>query len=494
MGLKENIKYITQTSTASIANIFFSIVRSKIVAVLIGTGGFGIVGQLSSLMNISHFLVGMGMEKGLVSEIARAKRNEDEATYQNLSRTFFILTSWFSVLLALVVFLFAPQITSFLFASQEYLWFVKLSTPAICTLGLHIGYTTLLAANKRIKALVIKSILTSFLSSGFTVLMVYLFDVDGIVYGLLVNGVLNILLGAYFVRKCNLVVDAGTIFFSVPHKSSFLKLFRYGSVLVYSSLIYQVVNLGIKNIIIEKATIDEVGIFQAATNISKQYMPIFLVSLSTYLLPLIVGVETLGGRIKETNASLKALLLLATPVLFFILCFSAPLIRLLYSPEFVLSASLLSILVISDFLGLVNKVASTFLISERKMKLIFILDTFVATVMYCFVYLTFDTLGLISAIYASVLASLVYFILVVVLLELEFTFRFELRTYLFIIWILLNMAAMIFLFNEYSVWFKLGYFILLFTFTYSIFIGKSDRKELIKLVSFYFKHYGKKSN
>lgn len=494
MGLKENIKYITQTSSASIANIFFSIIRSKIVALLIGASGFGIVGQLSSLMNLSHFLTGMGMEKGLVSEIARAKRDGDESAYQNLSRTFFILTSWFSVLLAVLVFLFSPQITSFLFASQEYLWFVKLSTPAICTLGLHIGYTTLLTANRKIKELVIKSVVSSFLSSGITILMVYIFDVEGVVYGLLLNGLVNILLGVYFLKQCNIRMDMHTIFSSLPHQASFFKLLKYGTVLVYSSLIYQVVNLGIKNIIIEKSSIDEVGIYQAATNISKQYMPIFLVSLSTYLLPLIAGVKTLDGRIKETNTSLKALLFLATPVLFFIMCFSEPLIKLLYSPEFMLSASLLSMLVISDFMGLVNKVASTFLISERKMKQIFLLDTFVAILMYSLVYLTFDTLGLISAIYASVLASLVYLILVMILLELEFTFRFELRIYFFIGWILLNMTAMIFIFNEYLVWFKIGYFFLLFTLTYSIFIGKSDRKELIKLVSFYFRNYGKKSN
>ena len=81
MGLKENIKYIAQTSTSSVFNVIVSIVRSKIVAILIGTAGFGIIGQLGSLINIANFLSSMGMEQGLMNEVAIAKRNNNKKAY-----------------------------------------------------------------------------------------------------------------------------------------------------------------------------------------------------------------------------------------------------------------------------------------------------------------------------------------------------------------------------------------------------------------------------
>ena len=494
MSLKENIKYITQTGTASVFNIFVSIVRSKIIAIIIGTAGFGIIGQLNSLLNITHFLTGLGMEQGLVNEVAKARRSDDQRAYRNLCSSFFILTICMSFLLAVVVFVSAQSICLFLFDSLEYIWFVKLTAPVICTLGLHISYSTLLAANKQIKSMVKKSLAASFLSSFFTVVLVYQFNVDGIVYGLITNGIINIILGWYFVRKSKLDFFSRFGFNFSPHIPSVKRLLKYGSVLMYSSLLYQVVNLGIKSIIIKQTAIEEVGIYQAATNISKQYMPIFLVSLSTYLLPHIVSVDTLHERVKETNASLKALLLMATPVLFIIMCFSEVIVRLLYSPEFILSATLLSILVISDFIGLANKVASTFLISENKLMLIFILDTLVALTMYLFVYFMFDRLGLISAIYASVLASLFYFVSVAILLKAKCNFQFDIRNYVFILWIVINMAVTIIFFIDYSNWFKIGYIIVLFVLTYMILLNNYEKQELYKLLSFYLKRYGRKSS
>jgi len=485
MSLKENIKYIAQTSTSSIFNAIISIVRSKVVAILIGTAGFGIIGQLNSLINIAGFLSAMGMEQGLINEVGVAKKKNNQEAINHLCGTFFIVITWMSLILASMVFLFANRISVFLFDSQDYIGLVRLTTPFICTLGLNIGYNTFLAANKRIKALVLKSMASSFLTSLSTVLFVYFYKIDGIVYGLILNGFINAGLGVYFVKKNQLKSFTRNITSLNLHGKSLKILLKYGSVIMYSSLMYQIVNLGIKNIIIENTTIDDVGIFQAAINISKQYMPIFLVSLSTYLLPHIAGIKNLRERITETNKSLKALLLLATPVLLFIASFSELLIRVLYSPEFVNSAQLLSILVLSDFLGLANKVASIFLIAQKKMKLIFAIDTTIGLLMYLFVYFTFDDFGLISTVYASVVASISYFIMVLIMLKVSCNFTLDIRNYVFIFWIAANILMMATLFSQYPYWFKISYLISLFVATYAILLDKNERRELRRFLSHY---------
>ena len=68
----EILKSTSLIGISSVASIFFSIVRMKVLAVLLGPGGVGLFGLYSLIADFATSLAGMGAQSSGVRQVAAA--------------------------------------------------------------------------------------------------------------------------------------------------------------------------------------------------------------------------------------------------------------------------------------------------------------------------------------------------------------------------------------------------------------------------------------
>jgi antigen flippase len=118
---------------SSIVNIGIGIIRTKAMALLLGPGGFGLMGLYGSILNLAQSIASMGINSSDVRQIAEAAGSGETGrigrTAAVLRRTAIVL----GVLGAVLLVVFSRQISTLTFGSDR-------NTAAVATLSLAVFF------------------------------------------------------------------------------------------------------------------------------------------------------------------------------------------------------------------------------------------------------------------------------------------------------------------------------------------------------------------
>jgi len=181
--------------------ILIGIVRTKFVAVLLGTTGVGIIGLLNSPLQLILSVTGLGITFSAVRDISEAYGRGDVV---RIGETVLTLKrwSWFAGVLGLITTIaLAPLLSKWTFGDAEYTWaFVWLALTMLLQ-TISNGQRSLLQASRRLKDLARASVWGSVLGLFTSIPLFYLFGIKGIVPSLILTAVTSLLLSWVFSRK-----------------------------------------------------------------------------------------------------------------------------------------------------------------------------------------------------------------------------------------------------------------------------------------------------
>ena len=86
------------TGGASVINILIGIIRIKVVAVLLGPAGIGLIGIFQSLVSTAATFAGLGIATAASREIAQANGTEDSHALAVTRQALFMGTILFAVI------------------------------------------------------------------------------------------------------------------------------------------------------------------------------------------------------------------------------------------------------------------------------------------------------------------------------------------------------------------------------------------------------------
>ena len=168
-----------------VVSILCSVVRTKVIAVLLGSVGIGVIGLYNNAIETIAALTGLGIRNSSVREISEANNNEEGG---ELSRIVTIVRrwSWFvGVLGAAFIIALAPVLSQYTFGDDKHIWsFVWLS----CTLMLNAltsGEQAILQGTKQLKRLARSSVYGSIAALLVSLPLYYFMGIDGIVPSLI---------------------------------------------------------------------------------------------------------------------------------------------------------------------------------------------------------------------------------------------------------------------------------------------------------------------
>lgn len=332
--------------------ILTGIVRTKFVAVLLGTTGVGIMGLLNAPLQFILSVTGLGITFSAVRDIAEAYGSNDQTkigqTVTTLRRW-----SWLAGILGLVVTAaLAPYLSKWTFGNDEYTWaFVWLSvTMLIQTISN--GQRSLLQAGRRLKDLARASVWGSLLGLFTSVPLFYFFGMKGIVPSLILTAVTSLLLSWFYSNKIEIK----------PVEMSFRETLESGKNMVKLGLVITVTGVVgfltgyILNAFISRTGgVDQVGLYNAGWSVIGQSTGLVFAAMTTDYFPRLSSINRDDKKITTlVNQQAVMVLLILLPIIVFLIVALPLLIRLLYTSAFLPMVTFASWMVIGIILkGLV---------------------------------------------------------------------------------------------------------------------------------------------
>jgi antigen flippase len=324
---------------SSIANVAFGIVRTKVMAVLLGPAGFGLFGLYGSIANLTQTMAGMGINSSGVRQIAKAAGSDDT---EKIALTTAVLrrTSLFLGLVgAGLLVVFARQVSTLTFGSDQHVGAVRLLSIAVLFQLVSGGQGALIQGMRRIADLAKMGVLAALFGTVISIPLVYFFREKGVVPSLIGVAAMMIVTSWWYSRKVRIQTPSMTVSQAGQEAAALLKL---GFAFMSSSLMLIGVAYAVRVIVLRKVGYAGTGFYQSAWTLGGLYVGFILQAMAADFYPrLTASVHDNAACNRLVNEQALVGLLLAGPGAIGTLTFAPVIISLLYSAKFSASVSIL---------------------------------------------------------------------------------------------------------------------------------------------------------
>lgn len=342
--MEENITQNTKSSYRSVFKatslfggvqvytILIEIIKSKIVAVLLGPTGVGIQGLYNTGTKMIQNLSSCGLSTSAVQSVAAANASGDLNTLSRIVTALRRLV-WVTGLLGmLLVVCFSPLLSKSSFGDYAHIWgFVAISITLLFN-QLNAGQKVVLQGTRRYRYMAKCSVVGATLGLVIAVPLFYIWNIDGIVPNIIVGSFVGLLLSTYYSRKVPVepvslsrkdVLSLGKSMLVMGVAMSVTQFLAFGSTFVQMSYIR---SLG---------GVEMVGLFSAGTVLMTEYTGLVFQALGTDFYPRLAAVNTDNEKCAEImNHQGELGLLLLGPLMCAFMIFIPIAIKILYTDSF----------------------------------------------------------------------------------------------------------------------------------------------------------------
>lgn len=406
---------------AQVANIVIGIIRNKLIAILLGTVGMGLISIFQSTLDLIKSITSIGIDTTGVREVSLVAQDKRELqiTASIIQRWCFVLGS----IGALLCILFSKEISKWAFDAPTYsAEFAWLSISLLFN-TLAIGELVILQGLRQIGFMIKSGLLWSTTALIILTPLYYRYGLDAVVPVFIIVSVLTYLATRYYRLK------TGVRFISVPCTQMWDRgkfILRIGFFIVLGAIQTQVALFLVRVMVINELGLEQLGLLQAAWTISNVYLTLTLKSMSADFYPRLSAVSFSNSKVRKLiNEQVHIILIVSLPVIIFLLVGSKLLLRLLYSDSFEVAYTLLNWRSIGIFFKVISWAISFVLLARGKGLLYFITDTLYSVIYLGCIYFLFPYFKLDSVGIAYMIAYISYFLMVYFIIRKQFNFRWK---------------------------------------------------------------------
>jgi len=317
---------------SSLVNVAIGIVRTKVMAVLLGPAGFGLFGLYGAIASLTQSIAGMGINSSGVRQIAVAVGSDDTQqialTTAVLRRTSILLGMLGAVLLVV----FSRQVSTLTFGSNQHAGAVCLLSIAVLFQLVSASQGALIQGMRRIADLAKMGVLGALFGTFISIPLVYFFREKGVVPSLVGIAAMTIVTSWWYSRKVNVQTPSMTASQVGREATALLKL---GFAFMSSGLITMGVAYVVRIAVLHKVGLAATGFYQSAWTLGGLYVGFILQAMAADFYPRLTASandNTACNRL--VNEQARVGLLLAGPGVLATLTFAPLVIALFYSAKF----------------------------------------------------------------------------------------------------------------------------------------------------------------
>lgn len=318
---------------AAVINVLIGLVRLKVVAVLLGPVGIGLVGLLQNLMSTGSTVAAIGVGTAGTRQIAEATSCGDEPTVACARRALF----WGTLLLAIfggVAFwllrnVLASEVLNDASMSTGIGWLALGVTLTVAS-GSQVAF---LNGLRRIGSIAGVSVLSALLSTILGICAVALWGEQGILMFVLAGPFASFVLGHVFVARVPNSYAPPTPLTKLTKQ--WFALIRVGAAFMVAGFASTLGQFAVRTLVQRELGAEALGHFQAAWMISMTYIGFVLAAMGADYYPRLTAVIKDHAAVNRlVNEQSEVALMLAGPVFLAMLGLAPLVIKLLYSSQF----------------------------------------------------------------------------------------------------------------------------------------------------------------
>jgi O-antigen/teichoic acid export membrane protein len=416
------IKSMLVIGSAQVVNILISIVRMKVLAVLLGPSGVGLLSIYNSLLDMVQQTAGLGMGSSGVREIASSRG--DEATLSRVRRVLFAAHLLQGTLAMIAVWLLRERIAIWLFGDVLRATEVGLIGIAILIGLLTSAQTALLRGLRKIGDLGRVTVIGAFVGTLVGLTAVWLQGERGLIWFILVQPLAVVLIALHYTRRLPKPIAARLSL--VELWEVWKPMAKLGAAFMLGGLATAATLLLVRGLISKELGLNAAGYFAAAWGITMTYVGFLLGAMGADYYPRLTEVihdKVAAVRLMNDQAQLG--LAIGGPVLLLLIGLAPWVITLLYSSAFEPAVSLLQWQMVGNVFKLASWALAFSIIAAARGKTFFLMELSFNIVFLGMVLIFLPYVGLEVTAYAFVLGYLVYLTIVYVLARNIHGFRWQ---------------------------------------------------------------------
>lgn len=331
MSSRGMIRSMAIIGSAQAANVLISILRMKVVALLLGPTGIGILSIYTSLQSTVSTAAGLGMGSSGVRQIASVKG--EEQALSRVRRVLFAAHLVQGAAAMVIVWLLREQLSEWLLGDREHATQVGLIGVAILLTLLGTAQTALLQGMRRIGDLGRVTVLSALAGTIVGLVCVWLYGTRGLLGFVLVQPLATIAVALRYTKH-------------LPKPSSerpgaaeiweiWKPMVKLGSAFMLGGLATAATLLLVRSMITQNLGLEAAGQFAAAWGITMTYVGFLLGAMAADYYPRLterIHDREAANRLINDQAQLG--LAIGGPVLLLLIGLAPWVITLLYSAEF----------------------------------------------------------------------------------------------------------------------------------------------------------------
>lgn len=331
---KDSLKATSLFGGVQIYNILITIIRSKVIAILLGTTGMGINGLYISTVSFLNSLTAFGLGQSSIKYISEANamgKNEEITKVIVSLRKMVWYTGFLGTFLCLVL---SPYLSLITFGNYKYTIGFAIVSCTLLFQQLTSGQTALLQGLHKYKYMAKANLIGSTVGLLVAIPLYYLFRIDAIIPVLVLTNLISLLLSTFFSKKIK--VDQIAVS-NKEIKKIGGDMIKMGFMISLSGLISYLVSYLVRVYISNRGGIDQVGLYTAGFAIINTYVGLVFTAMSTDYFPRLSEVNNDQTQFNNVlNNQMEIALLLLAPIIVIFIIFVRYMIIILYSSDFLL--------------------------------------------------------------------------------------------------------------------------------------------------------------
>lgn len=461
--------------------ILIQIIKSKVIAVLLGPLGVGIQGLYQSALDLVRQATSLGVSQSAVRDVAEANGSGD---FTKISRTVTVLRKivWFTGLLGLVsIVVFSPLLSNASFGNHDYILSFILLSVILLLDQLSSGQKVVLQGMRRLRDLAKATAIGVTASLVFALPFYYCWGVKGIVPALILTSAVTLIVSWYYSHRIKIEKV------SISPKD----VFREGKTMMVMGIsmsLSGVMATGgaylIRSLLRKWGGIDEVGLFQAGFIIINSYVGLVFSAIATDYYPRLASVNKDNVKCRDVVSKQGEIsVFLLAPLLVTCIILMPTVIKILYTEQFLQADGFIKWACLGMMFRLASWLVSYMFVAKAESKL-FIVNELIANINYLWLSILGYRFGGITGMgVAFAISYLFYFCQVYIIANRRYGFSFTsqfVKSFLLQLFLIILCLASVMLISG---WLKfiLGSIILIYSFIMSI-KGLNERIGLRNII------------
>lgn len=369
-----------------------AIVKNKLVAILIGPEGMGLLGIFSSTIQMIQTGAGLGVNQSAVRDVAEAKGTGNHERMSRIIKVTNRVVIFTGLLGCLVTLILSHYLSIWTLGDTTY-------TVSYCILALVValniineGKQALLKGARYLRALAYASMIGSVVGLVTAIPLYYFFGKDGIVPELLIASILALLVSQYYVNRVPVDKEALSFKETVDKAKPMVTM---GVALMFVTLLGTITTFAINAFVRSRGGLSDVGFFNAGSGILHAYFGVIITALMTDYYPRIAAVNQDNAKVQdELNKQTMVSVVLCCPLIVLFIALMPIFIKILYTAEFLPTLDYLRFGIFWTVITICSNQVDMILIAKANTKVFMIIAIVVRVIQLLLCMLLYNLWGL----------------------------------------------------------------------------------------------------